>query len=170
MDVVAWDDRLKVVMPSTLLHKLHMHTLMSLCLQPQSTGINANSGYSQSWISTYTTPFKHNEHTTETHSWLPQISYTKRQTIAILYRFFVDNLISVYNLPTFWLDALVILRANLSTENLRYLLYSYCNWQWCHYNIIVILYSYYHSRTRYQEISWVHCRVLLRVRSTSNNT
>ena len=33
-----------------------------------------------------------------------------------------------------------------------------------------ILYSYYHSRTRYREISRVHCRVLLRVRSTSNNT
>ena len=33
-----------------------------------------------------------------------------------------------------------------------------------------VLYSHYHSRTRYQERSRVHCRVLLRVRSTSNNT
>ena len=31
------------------------------------------------------------------------------------------------------------------------------------------LYSCYHSRTRYQEISRVHYRVLLQVRSTSNN-
>jgi hypothetical protein len=54
MDVVAWDDRLKVVRPSTLLHKLHMHKLMSLCLQPQLTGANANCGYSQSFIPTYT--------------------------------------------------------------------------------------------------------------------
>ena len=33
-----------------------------------------------------------------------------------------------------------------------------------------ILYSYYHSRMRYREISRVHCRELLRVQSTSNNT
>ena len=36
--------------------------------------------------------------------------------------------------------------------------------------VMMIIYSYYHSRTRYREISRVHCRVLLRVRSTSNNT
>ena len=34
---------------------------------------------------------------------------------------------------------------------------------------IMILYTYRHCRERYREISRVHCRVLLRVRSTSNN-
>ena len=66
MDVVAWDDRMKVVRPSTLLHKLHMHTLLSLCLQPQLAGRNTNSGYSQSCISTYSI-------TTKTHKFHPKI-------------------------------------------------------------------------------------------------
>ena len=33
-----------------------------------------------------------------------------------------------------------------------------------------VIYSYHHSRTRYREISRAHCRVLLRVQSTSINT
>ncbi len=48
MDVVAWDDRLKVVRPSILLHKLHMHTFIDVTL----SATTADWGKCQQWVFT----------------------------------------------------------------------------------------------------------------------